>query len=72
MKEESSAARACAFDGGCSYQHRHWSILAEPRRPINAILDCYTKVDRTGLQWTFNPYHLTTLGSDWRSNHVVH
>jgi hypothetical protein len=74
MKEESSAARACAFDGGRIYPFYYRgdrNVLAETRRPIDATLDCHTTVDRVGLQWVFDP-PITTLGSDWRSNNVVH
>jgi len=71
MKEESSASRAWAFDGGRIYPCGDWNVLAKPRRPIDATLDCYTKADRTKLQWVFDP-HITALGSDWRSNNVVH
>jgi hypothetical protein len=71
MKEGSSASRAWAFDGGRIYPRGDWNVLAKPRRPIDAALDCCTKADRTKRQWVFDP-HVTTLGSDWRSNNVVH
>jgi hypothetical protein len=71
MKEESSASRIWAYDGGRIYPRGHWNVLAKRRRPIDATLDCYTKVDRAGLQWVLDP-RSTTLGSDWRSNNVVH
>jgi hypothetical protein len=74
MKERSSASRAWAFDGGRIYPfycRGDWDVVTEPRRPIDAALDCYTKADRTKRQWVFDP-HVTTLGSDWRSNNVVH
>jgi hypothetical protein len=71
MKEESSAARVCAFDGGRIYPGGDWNVVTEPRRPIDATLDCYTKVDCAGLQCVSDSC-VTTLGSDWRSNNVVH
>jgi hypothetical protein len=71
MKEGSSASRAWAFDGGRIYPRGDWNVLAKPRSPIDAALDCYTKAGRTKRQWVFDP-HVTTLGSDWRSNNVVH
>jgi hypothetical protein len=73
MKEEWSAARACAFDSGRIdpfYYRGDWNVVTEPRRPIDATFDCHTKVDRVGLHWVFDP-PITTLG-DWRSNNVVH
>jgi hypothetical protein len=71
MKEESSASRVRALDGGRIYHCGHWNVLAKSRRPIDVALDCYINADRAGFQCAFDP-HLTTLGSDWRSNNVVH
>ena len=71
MKEGLLACRAWAFDGGPIYRRGHWNVLAKPKSPIDIALDCYIKVGRAGLRCVLDPCEMI-LGSDWRSNNVVH
>jgi len=71
MKEGLSACTAWAFDCGRIYHRGHWNVLAKPKPPIDITLDCRIKMDRAGLRCVLDPCEMI-LGSDWRSNNVVH